>query len=39
MANDKSNLEPIEPETARELFLDHKANNCADSTVYITAIT
>jgi len=34
MATDESDLEPIEPETARELFLDHKANNCADSTVY-----
>lgn len=30
----KDDLEPIEPQTALELFLDHKASTCADSTVY-----
>lgn len=34
MPTRESDLEPIEPRTARELFLDYKANNCADSTVY-----
>ena len=34
MPTEKDDLEPIEPQTALDLFLDHKANNCADSTVY-----
>ena len=33
MTTDKDDLEPIEPETAQELFLDHKATDCTDSTV------
>jgi len=34
MATDESDLEPIEPRTARELYLDHKAVDCSESTVY-----
>ncbi len=30
---DKTNLEPLDPETAVELYLDHKSMNCADSTI------
>lgn len=33
MTTDKDDLEPIEPGTAQELFLDHKATDCSDSTV------
>ena len=33
MTTDKDDLEPIEPETAAELFLEHKATDCAESTV------
>ena len=33
MTKDKGDLEPIEPGTAQELFLDHKATDCTDSTV------
>jgi integrase len=33
MAMDEDDLEPIEPGTAQELFLDHKATDCTDSTV------
>jgi len=33
MASDSDDLEPIDPSTARELFLDHKATECSDSTV------
>ena len=33
MTTDKDDLEPIEPGTAQELFLDHKATDCTDSTV------
>jgi integrase len=29
----RDNLEPIDPCTAQELFLDHKATNCTDATV------
>jgi len=29
----KRNLEPIDPRTARDLFLDHKETNCAEATV------
>ena len=32
-ANDSDDLEPIEPSTAQELYLDHKANQCSDVTV------
>ena len=38
MATDESDLEPIEPETACELFLDHKANNCADSKILVPRV-
>ena len=33
MTTDKDDFEPIEPGTAQELFLDHKATDCTDSTV------
>jgi integrase len=33
MNTDEDDLEPIEPGTAQELFLDHKATDCTDSTV------
>lgn len=33
MTSDRDNLEPIEPSTARDLYLDHKATECANSTV------
>lgn len=29
----KDNLEPIDPSTARELYLDHKATHCTEATV------
>jgi site-specific recombinase XerD len=32
-ASDPRNLEPIEPVTAQELYLDHKANQCSEKTV------
>jgi len=32
-ADDPRDLEPIEPATAQELYLDHKANQCSDVTV------
>ena len=34
MATDENDLEPIEPTTARELYLDYKQTECAESTVY-----
>lgn len=33
MNSDKSDLEPLDPEMAAELFLEHKATDCTDSTV------
>jgi site-specific recombinase XerD len=33
MNTDKSDLEPLDPEMAAELFLEHKATDCTDSTV------
>lgn len=33
MSTDKSDLEPLDPELASELFLEHKATDCTDSTV------
>lgn len=33
MTADPEKHEPIEPRTARELFLQHKEGNCSDSTV------
>lgn len=33
MTTGKDNLEPIDPRTARELFLKHKRSDCADATV------
>src|SRR6056297_620787 len=33
MTTDKDDLEPIEPGTAQELFLEHKATDCTDATV------
>ncbi len=33
MNTDKDNLEPLDPKTAQELFLDHKATDCTESTV------
>jgi site-specific recombinase XerD len=33
MNTDKDDLEPIDPQTAQDLFLDHKATSCADATV------
>lgn len=33
MTTDKDDLEPLDPRTAQELFLDHKATNCTKSTV------
>lgn len=32
-ANDPNDLEPIDPRTAQELYLDHKANQCRERTV------
>jgi len=32
-AEDPRDLEPIEPRTAQQLYLDHKANECSDKTV------
>jgi site-specific recombinase XerD len=34
MVAHESELEPIEPRTAYELFLDHKSVDCTDATVY-----
>ena len=31
--DDPHDLEPIEPRTAQELYLDHKANQCSEVTV------
>lgn len=33
MTTDHDNLEPLDPETAVELFLDYKSMNCTESTV------
>jgi site-specific recombinase XerD len=33
MNTDKSDLEPLDPELAAELFLEHKATDCTDATV------
>jgi site-specific recombinase XerD len=33
MVTDKSDLEPLDPETGVELFIEHKATDCTDSTV------
>lgn len=33
MSQQNSDLEPIEPSTARELYLEHKAANCSEATV------
>ena len=33
MTTDKPNLEPLDPETGVELFLEHKATDCTASTV------
>lgn len=33
MTANKADLEPLDPRTATELFLDHKSTNCAESTV------
>lgn len=33
MVSNRDNLEPIDPSTARELFLDHKATDCTKATV------
>jgi site-specific recombinase XerD len=33
MTIDKSDLEPLDPETGAELFLEHKSTDCTDSTV------
>lgn len=33
MTTDKDDIEPIEPGTAQELFLDHKATDCTNLTV------
>ncbi|NGM69202.1 tyrosine-type recombinase/integrase [Natronolimnobius sp. AArcel1] len=33
MSTDKDDLEPLDPKTAQELFLDHKATGCTESTV------
>ena len=33
MSTDKDDLEPLDPETGVELFLEHKATDCTDSTV------
>jgi len=33
MTTDKDDLEPLDPETGVELFLEHKATDCTDSTV------
>lgn len=33
MTAHRDDLEPIDPRTAQELFLDHKATNCTDATV------
>lgn len=34
MTTDQSELEPIDPRTARDIYLDHKQTECAESTVY-----
>ena len=33
MSTDKDDLEPLDPEMGAELFLEHKATDCTDSTV------
>lgn len=33
MTTDKDELEPLDPEMGTELFLEHKATDCTDSTV------
>jgi len=33
MTTDKDDLEPLDPETGVELFLEHKATDCTESTV------
>jgi len=33
MSTDRDDLEPLEPSTAQELFLDHKETGCSESTV------
>ena len=33
MVSNRDDLEPIDPSTARELFLDHKATDCTQATV------
>jgi len=33
MTSNRDDLDPIEPSTARDLYLDHKATECANSTV------
>jgi len=30
----QNGLEPIEPTTARDIYLDHKQTECAEATVY-----
>lgn len=34
MTTNENELEPIDPRTARDLYLDHKQTECAESTVY-----
>lgn len=34
MATETSKLEPIEPPTALDFYLDHKETSCSDATVY-----
>jgi hypothetical protein len=34
MTTNKNGLEPIEPTTARDIYLDHKQTECAEATVY-----
>lgn len=33
MTSDKTDLDPIDPSTAQELFLDHKGTDCTEATV------
>lgn len=33
MPTDRSNLEPLDPETGAEMYLDHKATDCTEATV------
>jgi integrase len=33
MTEDRDDLEPLDPHTARELFIDHKRTDCRDATV------